>query len=249
MNLDDYKKLTVLFPWRKDTYSLTNTSNVKDIICNSAYRDVQRHFHGIGKHKDKRDEGFELLAENICEYFNNPPKTSQTEFDAFHRELCDKLIEYFNAFLTNGMTYGKAQKLINITFKHLFCTKEAMGKLGYFQYCHTPIDNTVLNWCAEKIGLNVQRSNWSNIKDYNVYKDIQKGILNYLNSPANTEYRFSDGTSFTPLAVDFYVWAEAESAKKQILSEWENIENSKDQWECYKEHVKELQHLLKNDLD
>lgn len=246
MRSDDYKKLMVIFPWGKDSYSLTDILNIEDIICNDAYRDVKRHLHGIGKNKDKRDEGFRLLAENICGYFDKHELKSQDEFDAFHMELCDKLIEHFNPIVTNIMTYGKAQKLINITFKHLFCTGEAMDKLGYFRYCHTPIDNTVLNWCAEKIGMKVQRSGWSTINNYEVYLNIQKGIRNYLNSTANTEYRFSDDTAFTPLAVDFYVWIKAESAKGQIISEWKNIESAKNKWECYKDYVEEMMHLLEN---
>ncbi|MCC8152717.1 MAG: hypothetical protein LIO96_15090, partial [Lachnospiraceae bacterium] len=56
------------------------------------------------------------LYNEIDDYFNEPVREKPDEFDEWHNYVCliveDKLKEYYN-----GVHYGKAQKLVNMTFK------------------------------------------------------------------------------------------------------------------------------------
>lgn len=51
-------------------------------------------------------------------------------------------------------TYGKAQKIINMSFKYLFCCEDAEEHYAHFQYCHTvgaivsTIDRPVIGLCS-----------------------------------------------------------------------------------------------------
>lgn len=104
--------------------------------------------------KEKRGyiEGeFKLgIACKIREYLNNSKACS---FDVFHGELCENLKECFREKETN-ITYGQAQKIINMAFKYLYCLYYKYGELKEEQFadCHMPLDSFSLEWFKRKFG-------------------------------------------------------------------------------------------------
>lgn len=68
---------------------------------------------------------------------------SQESFDNEHKELCEDLK---NNFEKSGIKIfdGQAQKIINMTFKYLYCI-DSINK-EHFRNCHMPLDRFTLEW-------------------------------------------------------------------------------------------------------
>ena len=96
------------------------------------------------------------IAERIHNYFvqKGNKKNNQSNFDKFHKELCDDFITIYNRNKApadddpadDDPTYGNAQKLINVAFKYLSCYSDYDTYADLFSYCHIPLDNNIL--CA-----------------------------------------------------------------------------------------------------
>lgn len=139
------------------------------------------------------------LAENIIKKVFNT-KGGIGEFNnTIHKELCDEFIQDFTTkasalneeidkFNSNydlsvdkviskvdikKITYGKAQKIVNMTMKQLYCFDNAPTyKNSVFQYCHIPIDSVILEFfhlSSEYV--------WSNLKTYDEYLRAQKQCI------------------------------------------------------------------------
>ncbi|MBQ8393500.1 MAG: hypothetical protein IJX51_06990 [Clostridia bacterium] len=112
--------------------------------------------------------------------------------DTIHKELCEDFIKDFvaKATLLNTaidsfntihklpknkivatvqiarITYGKAQKIVNMTMKQLYCFDNAHRyRKTVFQFCHIPLDSVILDFF--KLGNNFV---WSNLNaaDYDI---------------------------------------------------------------------------------
>lgn len=110
---------------------------------------------------DKKESGEGVLSvENMTgvltdfidcfeKYFTDARKKSATEYDQWHHEMCKLfLTSITKAGLRNTVTYGKAQKIVNMTMKNVFCLQGAETKdgEGYFDFCHMALDSIVLDW-------------------------------------------------------------------------------------------------------
>lgn len=91
------------------------------------------------------------LADKIYNFFNHQPSnTSNTEanFDKFHAELCNGFRALANADRHSkgvpNLTYGNAQKLVNMTFKYLTTFADYSEFSDLFEHCHMPIDKNIL---------------------------------------------------------------------------------------------------------
>jgi len=139
------------------------------------------------------------LAENIIKKVFNA-KGGIGEFnDTIHKELCDAFIQDFvtkasalneeiDKFNSNydlsvdkviskvdikKITYGKAQKIVNMTMKQLYCFDNAHKyKTSVFQYCHIPIDSVILEFFHLS-----SKYVWSNLKTYDEYLSVQKQCI------------------------------------------------------------------------
>ena len=187
--------------------------------------------------KEKRGyiEGeFKLgIACKIREYLNNSKACS---FDVFHGELCENLKECFREKETN-ITYGQAQKIINMAFKYLYCLYYKYGELKEEQFadCHMPLDSFSLEWFKRKFG----EDDFTNFERYSEnHKKLpenlftQKGEKKKLKAESmgswssmqtweegceKQEYpyefyayvikKYCDERSITPLQLDFIVWS------------------------------------------
>lgn len=131
------------------------------------------------------------LAKNIIENVFNAHGGLGEFNDLIHEKLCDDFIKDFqlkSAYLNkeidrfnlthsqsvshidvSKITYGKAQKIVNMTMKQLYCFDNAHTyRSSVFQYCHIPIDSVIL----EFFDLNASYV-WSNL-DKSKYTDVQK---------------------------------------------------------------------------
>lgn len=117
------------------------------------------HVKGAGKHaitdrppyRSGVDALLNDLGQRIFDYLNHPTPSGFV-FDSFHEGLCDAFLKDINAIRANAglaeMTYGQAQKLINLTFKYLACYKDYRNPsfAPKFEPCHMVIDSKVLKY-------------------------------------------------------------------------------------------------------
>lgn len=69
-------------------------------------------------------------------------------FDEIHKKICVNLIEKCKE--RTNMTYGQAQKIINMAFKYLYCCKHDSEMEERFKACHMPLDSFSLEWFKRK---------------------------------------------------------------------------------------------------
>lgn len=111
---------------------------------------------------------------------------NQDEFDKFHKLVCDKLINTSSKILT----YGQAQKWINMTLKYVSMFDHVRTEKTY-EFYHVPIDNIILHSTKyKKLG-----TRWSRISSYDKYFDFQKW--------------FRNNNEGIPLDVEFNMWLNA----------------------------------------
>ena len=96
------------------------------------------------------------------------------DFDSWHKEACDQVISFLNQYyVPKDCTYGKAQKIVNMTFKNLYalCVKKGIADTytDRFQGCHVPLDSFTLEWFYRNDKKNITKGkilNWSGINAY-----------------------------------------------------------------------------------
>lgn len=139
------------------------------------------------------------LQKEIEKYFNSGINC-QADFDKWHKSMCTELTYRINEEVLFGykaIHMGKAQKIINMTFKYLSSLDGADKYERYFEYCHIPLDDNILNWYYSNIAKDVLKSKrkiWSNL-EYEDYIIIQEDFRNYC---SNTEY--------VPLALEWKIF-------------------------------------------
>ena len=155
-----------------------------------AYDDAKRRFSGIGKiwiTPNCRDNFFIHIATMIEKIFREP----QNNFNDWHKTTCVNLNEYLRELGYNDTTYGKAQKIINMTFKYLYCLDTTNYCEKTFKKCHIPLDSFTLEWCRRYLkdkpkALNSDTS-WSGM-EYELYNSLQTKIKEQLDYPLYVEF-------------------------------------------------------------
>ena len=108
--------------------------------------------------KNKPDKGENPMREPLTSvaralryYFNG-----DEEFDDKYSDWCEVLIKSYEEYLESRITYGQAQKIINMAFKYLYCICDRCeGGEKYkkkFDKCHMPLDSFSLEWFKRKFG-------------------------------------------------------------------------------------------------
>lgn len=134
------------------------------------------------------------------EKYLNSDINCQKDFDEWHKALCQELTARINNEVLFGykpIHMGKAQKIINMSFKYLSSLDGAEKYEHYFEYCHIPLDDNILNWYYSNIAkdvVNSKRKIWSNL-EYEDYIIIQEDFRDYC---SNTEY--------VPLALEWKIF-------------------------------------------
>ena len=133
------------------TLSIADKNALRHCIL-KAYPDMQfRTMNGLGavlsscKIKAK-EQVVNCLTEALYNYFAHGINKT---FDDWHKEVCDKISQTFKAHTGMDLPFGKAQKLVNISFKYAFCLNDADLYLSKFQRCHMALDSIVLKWYAQ----------------------------------------------------------------------------------------------------
>lgn len=126
--------------------------------------------------------------------------SSQTAFDGWHKSLCQELTDRINNNVLSGykpIHMGKAQKIINMTFKLLSSLDDTDDFESKFEYCHVPLDRKILDWYYSNIAKDVPKSRykvWSNL-EYADYIKIQEDFRYYC-----------AGTEYVPLALEWKIF-------------------------------------------
>lgn len=126
-------------------------------------------------HEKICEKPYEFLNK-IKEWFESDDSPTQTGYDKWHKEACDIIIKFLKTqYIETDAVYGKAQKIVNMTVKTLYClegAKEYVNK-NKFDCCHMTLDSFTLEWF------------WRNCKDYagckrkngKTDKKIYKGLI------------------------------------------------------------------------
>ena len=175
-------------------------SDVYNAAADRAYRDLCRTIKF--KDKDKNNECRNRVNELIIEKIKNLSDANQGAYDKFHFELCGQIIEEYRKSRVAELTYGQAQKWVNMTMKYLCVLSEGnfTGKfewLGrFYPYLHVPIDSIILDKIEEARFPNINLDKnlcWSKIDKYEFYLKIQKNLRIGL-------------TAMSPMDWEFDVW-------------------------------------------
>lgn len=226
--------LMVCFPYAFFDKSIASIDDISKIVSGPAYKDMTpRHLKGIGNYKSEKEDIFNYITDQIVNYFSQPAKGKE-EFGIWHKELCEEICRRFSALPDIELNFGKAQKLVNITFKHLYCFADSDSKADHFKYCHIPVDGNVIDWAKKNAGITPPPTAWSNMS-YSDYNTFEESLYSWLNSEANTDYRDNDGTPYSLLQLDFIAWISVASTRKGIIDAWQNIDKSSEVWNKYGE--------------
>lgn len=197
-------------------------------------RTLKRINKNVEINKESKEKALGDLSSCFFGLFN---EGLQKSFDVWHKEICNEFKTKFNAALQGAyhdIEYGKAQKIVNMTFKYLYCFEEASEHREVFQQCHMPIDSFTLNWI--KNGPNEKSKDglpkaWSDMTDTQ-YDTIRSKVIDYLAS--GKQYTKSDGKRVDlpkkPFYAEFIIWAEemkeaARNSVNKILDKYDEDED------------------------
>ena len=193
-----------------------NEPDIFDCAVYQAYLDMCRTVRGV---KEKAKEERELIGENLRGYF----KVSDAKDSCVHeRKLADwrKSEEGFDEWHTcvietvkgkaNQLTVGQIQKLINMSFKYLYCCedmREEKSFIGLFENCHMALDAYTLAWLKrvdeasyEMIPKDSNGSrSWSQINDIDTYSRIVDATRVHCNESEWPNRR-------RPFYAEFFIW-------------------------------------------
>lgn len=172
--------------------------------------------------EESRKEALKHLSAKFEEYFKAPEKNKE-DFNAWHEQCCKEFQTEYNKLLEgkyHKIKYGKAQKIVNMTFKYLFCYADADSYRGHFQYCHMPLDSFTLTWYRREAKKYMKQNGelwyqdnknrvdnltWSDMEwdEYiKIQEDISKILVNYKIKIGNQEISLPENS----LEAEFYIW-------------------------------------------
>lgn len=141
------------------------------------------------------------------QFTTNSPfsKKKMSDFDKWHGEACSNFLKHMEKTKENNekypkefkMSLGRAQKILNMTFKYLYCKTTYMQQVENIRpFLHMTLDGYTLRWYKDKVVpscYNLKKgdvSEWSkmNEKGKHEYNDIQNRIREYLKGKTNYEY-------------------------------------------------------------
>lgn len=158
-----------------------------------AYRDMNRTIRFNGLSDATRLE----LRKKVNDYFvvefsnlNSDSITSQDEFDAWHRRVSDRIKALYGDKGVK-LTYGHAQKWINMTIKYLYMLEDDTFD-ATFEFLHIPLDNYVFDIARDLLGITRPKVAWSKWDNYEEqYLQYQNMIREKITteSPLRWEFR------------------------------------------------------------
>lgn len=188
--------------------------------CDNAYADMARHVLHITEKKDKDKRKLRDIAECLFKkQLLNIKFDSQSTFDEWHTETCEKLIDIYRdnkCIDKNGQpsfTYGHAQKWLNMLFKYLYVYEYSdefkdffKDKTELIKYLHVPIDDTILEEACKNFKLEKPDRGWSQMNK-NTYMAFQQKLKDKIMANSNPPYGEEDGK--IPFYWELMVWSKS----------------------------------------
>lgn len=157
--------------FKKDdkAYSKKNVNDIAEVIENFAYMDTTRRttsdLSGL-REKLKNGKFFDKMAKKISEYLNESTdidngKGKYEHFDRWHNSMCNWIIaETDNA--GNKFSYGKAQKLLNMSLKYIYCFNDFDNDSTSVSAWHVALDSIMLKWFGNNVEISKERKDLIN---------------------------------------------------------------------------------------
>lgn len=174
MNKDNQKNLKTnvnedLLKFLKFSYFGALT-NLKEAAANRAYRDMCRTIRFNSLCEETRLE----LKKEVNRELITKIETIKENFEIWHKEACGLIIEKYEKHRIE-LTYGQAQKWVNMTIKYLYMLNEHTFD-NIFEFLHIPIDNYIFKAVKEKLGIDAPTNAWSRWDNYDEYLKYQNDI-------------------------------------------------------------------------
>lgn len=153
------------------------------------YLDASRRFTGVTKINARFD-----VLRKIADEIKAKGELWGGDEETWHQKTCTLFIELFRKEGFD-VTYGLAQKVINMAFKYLYCCAATDEEKKLYVNCHMPLDSYILDWY---FGLHDLKPNvvWSKLNREQ-----------YLKIHANIMFALK-GSKFTQLENEFIIWEE-----------------------------------------
>jgi len=244
---------TVAAFWNGDGFSIKDTEGWK-IAIKRATKDLMAR---TLKRKAPESENFTdniiaVLIPRLEAWFCKPQAdVSEENFDTWHQESCSAVLTVLREFYSNqdgtDVAYGKAQKIVNMTMKGLYCLVGATDLNRHFQYCHMALDSFILEWFSRNV------MSWYNEGKKTKDKLKKASMVSWSVIPEGSgidpygydtyvqhirEYFAStcpyDG--LTPLQAEFFIWTEiqlamaAEALYGQDIGKEEAVAEAQARW-------------------
>ncbi|MCD8118706.1 MAG: hypothetical protein LUE29_04365 [Lachnospiraceae bacterium] len=216
---------------------------------------------------------FATFSAKLKSYFTGAPMKDYNEFDNWHNTVCNDDVLPIMESIYKNVAYGKAQKLVNMTFKYLYCFESADDDryADYFKYCHMPLDSYTMEWIKRIVASTAKKRNdklvadnipsWSNLS-YGKHTYDDHGKYSYLFFVEKVRSLFSDGNNkpaVTPFQAEFVIWpqiqlkqaAEAFLIQMKSQDEDENTPNDirKDIRECsLSQNIEAIREAIRKNL-
>lgn len=168
--------------------------NLKDPIeatSNRAYRDMCRTIKFNGLSEKNRLKLRKKVKDDFKTEIDNLTSKIQGDFDKWHEQLCKKIIDEYKKSKIQ-LSYGQAQKWVNMTIKYLYILEvEGYTFDSVFENLHIPIDNYVFDAVEKELGIKRPADAWSKLdkKEYLKYQeDIREELRKKNSSPLIWEF-------------------------------------------------------------
>lgn len=141
--LNDVVTLFYAEAFSKGAKDYSNEELLHYCIKTKAWNDAIQYARKIGGSAiDHETEIIEFLVDEISD--ENKFANVESNFDEWHRSILENA-EKSGVKQDWGMNPGLWQKLINMSFKYLYCVKDRFPKLdNIWSKCHCPIDSIIL---------------------------------------------------------------------------------------------------------
>ena len=155
-------------------------------------------------------DAINILVDDLYAYLTAEPFTNSIEYDKWEEKIGKQFLN--NCLNYRQFQFGKAQKIINVTMKHLYCYNI---NEDYFTYCHVALDSMTYTgrpsnsldggFYINEVNHDAVTKSFSNLT-YEEYINIQNEIRNYLNTSTHDYIDSVTGIPLTPFKAEFYIW-------------------------------------------
>ena len=142
-----------------------------------------------------------------------------------------------------------------MTFKNIYCLRDAESKEDYFKYCHMPLDSLTLEWFYRKVKPANRKKEytraeipaWSKLC-YESEESASK--LSYKSIQEDIRKHFENSNEWTPLKAEFVIWPQIqlELAAEGLFNQLWHIGEGPDdaEYESFKGELRQASKIFKS---